>query len=646
MLILKVIPIDKGVFKDELTYFTSKEVEVGDIVTVTVKNREINGLVIESLPAEEAKSAIKNADFKLKKVEKIKKGNLFSPQFIEANNQLARYYAASPGQTLKSFIPKTILEESDKLISGNNRNKNKEVAKSAEGTDGIIIKQHIFTIQDSDEERLTYYKSLTREAFAKQSSVLLCLPTQNDIEQTLEQLGRGIIDYTIVLHSKMTKKELLIEWKKALANEHPILIVTTPLFLSINRQDIATIIIDKENSPIYKDFNRPFADARKLAEFYAKLADKKLILGDIVLRTETIFRTENKEFAPVSNLKFRSVSDAKQIFLPINNQKDEEEMDYQVVGRELEEIIKNSHEQNENTIVLAARRGLALTTVCDDCGTIITCRDCGNALVVHHAENHNIKEKNVFICHKCGAIHTPEDKCPTCGGWRLALLGIGIERLEGFFSNRCPEIPVFRLDSDSVKTSKKARELVEKFYTTPGSLLLATEMAYYYAHDPVANVALAAIDSFFSIPGFRTRERAFNLFLRFRTLATKRFIVQTRNPDEKIFNHLLSGNILDFYREEVAEREKFHYPPFETIIKITRIGKKTEVIQDMKKLEKLLVKYQPSIFASFSQESAVKYTAHALLKVRSTDWPNQELLDILSSIPPVFIINVDPEDIL
>lgn len=646
MRILKVVPIDKGIFKDELTYFTSQNAEVGAIASVVVKNRRVDSLIIESQPAEEAKSAIKSADFKLKKVEKIRKNGLFSPAFIEANRQLAQYHSSSSGQVLKSFASKAILEDFDKLVPNNTAVKITDDKSNVNGSSGNIIQQHIFTIQDSDEERLTYYKSLTREAFAKRSSVLLCLPTLGDIEHVLEQLGRGILDYTVVLHSKMNKKEIVREWQRALSDEHPILVVTTPLFLSINRPDITTIIIDKENSPIYKDFNRPFVDARTMAELYAKRSGKKLILGDVVLRTETIFRTENGEFTPVSNLKFRSCSDAKQILLPINNQKDEEETDYQIIGRKLEEIIKQAHEDNENTIVFASRRGLAPTTVCNDCGTIITCHDCGSALVVHHTGSHNAKEKNVFICHKCGAIRTPEDKCPTCGGWRLALLGIGIERLEEFLKDRCSEIPLFKLDSDSVKTSKKAREIVSKFYATPGSLLLATEMAYYYAHDPIANVILAAVDSFFSIPGFRTRERAFNIFLRLRALAQKKFVVQTRSPEEKIFTHLLGGNILDFYREELAERKRFHYPPFEIIIKITRIGKKPEVIQDMKKLEKTLDTYQPSVFAAFSQESAAKYTAHALVKIPIMEWPKRELLDILLSLPPAFIVNVDPEDIL
>ena len=45
MKIVSVIPLKKGVLKEELTYFTAQEIEVGSIVNIPVRTKKILGLV-------------------------------------------------------------------------------------------------------------------------------------------------------------------------------------------------------------------------------------------------------------------------------------------------------------------------------------------------------------------------------------------------------------------------------------------------------------------------------------------------------------------------------------------------------------------------------------------------------------------------
>jgi len=39
-----------------------------------------------------------------------------------------------------------------------------------------------------------------------------------------------------------------------------------------------------------------------------------------------------------------------------------------------------------------------------------------------------------------------------------------------------------------------------------------------------------------------------NIILSLRSLASKKMIIQTRRPDELIFDYALKGNLADFYR--------------------------------------------------------------------------------------------------
>ena len=61
MYIIEVIPISRGIGADSLSYFTSKEVNIGSIVKVPLRNKSINSIVISIKNAEEIKSDIDSA---------------------------------------------------------------------------------------------------------------------------------------------------------------------------------------------------------------------------------------------------------------------------------------------------------------------------------------------------------------------------------------------------------------------------------------------------------------------------------------------------------------------------------------------------------------------------------------------------------
>ena len=68
MKIVNVIPLKKGVFKNDLTYFTSKNIDRGNIVKITLRGKEILGLVLSTEDVSGAKINIKDLNFNLKKI--------------------------------------------------------------------------------------------------------------------------------------------------------------------------------------------------------------------------------------------------------------------------------------------------------------------------------------------------------------------------------------------------------------------------------------------------------------------------------------------------------------------------------------------------------------------------------------------------
>lgn len=632
MFIVKVVPIARGIGKETLSYFTTSEVKPGAVVKVPVRNRTISGLVVAVEPASELKAELRSSAFSMRKIGKLKMLPIFLPAFIDAAKDAADYSASSTGNVLASITSRTILEESEQISDKKIATIEHEMADLA---------PEPYTLQADEDERIAHYKSLIREQFAKKRSIFFCLPTIQDTKKIFEQLSKGIEEYTIVLNSALSKKELIGNWNKILEHEHPVLVIATGAFMGVPRHDFGMIIVERESSTSYKLQTRPYLDIRTFAEFFARRIQAKLIFGDILLRTETLWRTKNGEMAELSPLKFRSISTAKEQIIDMKKYKLMDTPEFRIISDELEELIKKNKENNEHMFIFAARRGLAPMTVCGDCATTVICGRCSAPTILHHG-----LDGNYFLCHRCGERRSAEERCRLCGSWKLTTLGIGIELIEDVLKNMFPDLKIFRMDKDSVTTHKQALAVTNQFYNSPGSILLGTEMALLYLEKPINNAGVTSIDSLFSIPDFRITERIMNILLKIRALTQQTYIVQTRSRDQRVFDYATKGNLMDFYRDELDERKKLNYPPFSTLIKLSIRGPKFRVDEEMKKVELALHEYEPVIFPAFIDTVKNKSIMHALIKLPHTDWISKPLLQKLLSLPPHVAINIDPESLL
>ena len=68
MYIATVIPIQKGSQKEYLSYFSAIDIPLGSIVSIPVRSRVVDAIVINIEEARDIKSDIKNADYQLKKI--------------------------------------------------------------------------------------------------------------------------------------------------------------------------------------------------------------------------------------------------------------------------------------------------------------------------------------------------------------------------------------------------------------------------------------------------------------------------------------------------------------------------------------------------------------------------------------------------
>lgn len=659
MQILTVTPLARGGPQGSLTYFSKDPAPVGSLVMVPLRSREVPALVLASDSASNAKASLKSSDYAVKKIAHLRPRHIFTKAFIDTAQEMARVSAQDFGETLFALTPKTILDAyvSEAL---------EPIKKS--GVEESEKKIKIRAIQTTTLHREEAWKRLVRESFVRHESVFICLPSAIDVERVALELKHGIEDYTFAFHGNLTKKRLLATWEKAVQEPHAIVVVGTPQYLMLPRA-WSTVVIDEEHSRAWKTVAPPHLDLRTTAELYARHLGATLIFGAPCLRPETHQRITSGEIYEFDRIDSHARIDHEGAPLEtaiIDPRPEEKQIkhDYNkrtvvVLTERVRETIKNAVTKNERVFLLATRKGLASITACSDCGTLVRCKVCEAPLVIHKKTNRKEetslnKDLYVFSCHSCGTMRAPEaglhETCTLCKGWRLEPLGIGIERIEQEVAKLFPDTPCFTLDGDHAKTHAQAKKIIAQFENAGdtkkrGAILIGTPMAVPH-FSTTQHTAIISLDSLFAIPDFRMSERIFTLILALREKTKKSFLIQTRTDDTTVLTQALDGNLAEFTENELALRKAFSYPPFGTIIKITIRGTRTTVPTELERLKEYLGEYAPIAPGICTREPKGLFRMHLILKLATTQWPNDTLKGKLRALPRGFIIEVNPDHLL
>ena len=647
MNIITVIPLTRSKMVSELSYFTASDVPAGAVVSVPLRSSTVNAIVIDVKPVSDMKGDIKDATYALKKLGKVKAIAFFPTSFMDSCKTLADYYATNVGIIIDKLMSATLIENAHRIAPP---------CIPATATS----QNEIFAVQGDDIDRMSSWRSLIRQEFARKKSLVIYVPTIEDVRNMYRLLEKGIEGYIFSLHSGLSEKEVLSTWQSIATTNHPLVIIATGSYALMPRSDIETIIIEYENGKGWITQRAPYLDVRHALETISRKHKQTIHIADRLLRVETLKRLDNHELTEGTPFKWRSITTAKETLIDMRTKKPEQKVQesehaikeddepkipikFRVLSTELELLINKNLEDNSHLFIYTVRRGMSPMTVCSDCETIVSCNNCSAPVVLHTSKESG---KNFFMCHKCGERRSAMETCIHCASWRLTPLGIGIDRVAEEIQKQFPMIDVFKIDGDTVKTDKQIHATVDKFKAKPGSILLGTEMALLYLPEKIEHVALVSIDSLFALPDFRIQEKIMYTLIRLRAAADRSFLVQTRRPLEKIFEYGMKGNLSDFYRTTLDERMQFSYPPYSLLIKLTIEGKKDAIANDMAAFVKLLEPHEIDVFPAFTSTVKGNSVIHGLLKISPRAWPDAELVAKLRSLPPHVSIKVNPESLL
>jgi len=630
MNVVSVIPLIRGSQLDTLSYYTSQTFPLGTIITVPIRNQQKPAVVLKCAPGSATKAALRAATFRLRKLPEQHECPALPAALLQTAQTLVKHTPAELGAIVYALLPKEVREGDVTIatVSGN--------YQARENTD-------ITVLTGTYEDRYRSYRSRIRETFAHRGSVLFVVPTTADVERARTCLERGIEKRIVTFSAALTKKKLHDAYADFQDVTHAKLVITTPSHAFLDRHDFTDIIIDQSRSRAYKSRFRPYLDIRECLKHLARHTGRRVVLGDLVprtedeyLRREDIYETEGdvpKRLTVTGRLEVveppatRSASDKFELFFP-------------PVLKELASITS----KRKNIFIYAARRGLAPVVTCVDCGYIFRCPDSGAPYTLFKTEK-NGEEQRWFVAAASGRRLRAPDTCPQCSSWRLRERGIGIQHIEKELRAQFPTVPLILFDHTTATTLRKATQLVSTFYETKGAIMLGTAMALPYLERPIPYTIVTSLDAARSVPTWRAEEELFSLLMQLREKTEEVCYLQTRSAPDEVVGLAVSAQIEAFYDGELALREQLKYPPFSIFVHLTLAGTAQMVQKLETELDALLLPWKPRFYHAPTTTSA-KATRYGLLRIPRHAWPDEKLMHTLRSLPPNVRIEVNPDRII
>lgn len=171
----------------------------------------------------------------------------------------------------------------------------------------------------------------------------------------------------------------------------------------------------------------------------------------------------------------------------------------------------------------------------------------------------------------------------------MKIHGFGTERIEDEVYALFPEARVARMDLDTTRRKDDYQSILSAFAAHEVDILIGTQMVTKGLHfDNVSLVAVLNADSLLTQPTFRSYERAYHMLeqvsgragrTRTEEADSAEVFIQTFDPKHPVFDWVIRHDYDAMYREQIAERESFRYPPFTRLITITLRHRHDETVE-------------------------------------------------------------------
>ncbi len=422
------------------------------------------------------------------------------------------------------------------------------------------------------------YIHLIQRALERKEQVLYLLPEIALTVQMMRRLQRVFGDRLGIYHSKYSDAERVEIWQKQLSkNPYDVILgARSAVFLPFQR--LGLVIVDEEHETSYKQQDpAPRYHARSAAIMLAQMYHARTLLGTATPSLESYHNAKIGKYGLVE-LKERYQG----IGLPEIQVVDVADLQHRKMmagpfSPLLLAKVREALERGEQVILFQNRRGFAPLIECKQCGWVPHCQHCDVSLTYH-------RQMNQLTCHYCGFTYRIPSECPCCGSTELKTRGYGTEKIEEQVREVFPEARVARMDLDTTRSRNAYERIITDFGAGRTNILIGTQMiSKGLDFDKVSVVGILNADSMLNYPDFRAYEHAFMMMAQVSGRAGRKgkrglVVLQTKSKDVPVIQQVVRNDYVALYKDLIAERQTFHYPPYYHLIYIYMKHRSDEVV--------------------------------------------------------------------
>lgn len=630
--------------RELLTYQSEQKLATGKVVSVQLRSTTTLGIIVHE---------VTKPRFATKPIGLIINLPELPPELIKLALWLSEYYPAGLGSIGQQFLPKNLTGTTipqvlaatdvphivDKLppLTGDQQNVVSKI------TDSGTYMIH----GETGTGKTRVYIELAQRTLNEGRSAVILTPEISLTPQLAKNFKAAFGDQVIVTHSGLTDKERRTAWLQILTSSVPLLIIGPRSALFTPLQNIGLVVIDESHEPSYKQEQSPHYLTSKVAAKLAELHKAVLVLGSATPSIADYFvaQQKNKPILRMTNIAQTSTFKPPQIeIVDLKNRSDFSKSPY--LSDTLLSAIDQSLRAGEQTLLFLNRRGTARIILCDQCGWQALCEHC-NLPLTYHGDSH------IMRCHTCGRTKPAASYCPVCNNPKIVLKSIGTKAIVENISSIFPSARIQRFDTDNKKS-----ERIEQHYTSILSgnidIIVGTQILAKGLDLPKLSVVGVVIaDTSLNFPDYTADERTYQLLRQVigrvgRGHRESSVILQTYDPSNFIVQAAASNTWGDFYNREIAIREKFLFPPFCFVLKLTcrrasgnAAMKKAESFADtIREMGIRVLVDGPS--PSLHEKIGTKYQWQLVIKAKQ----RAELLKVINVLPTDWSYDLDPLNLL
>lgn len=397
-----------------------------------------------------------------------------------------------------------------------------------------------------------YLQAIARELDAGRGAIVM-VPEISLTPQTVQRFASRFGDRVAVLHSALSDGERYDEWHRIRAGAARVVVGPRSAVWAPVR-NLGLIVVDEEHETSYKQDETPRYHARDVAVLRGAIEGARVVLGSATPSLESWLNVARGKYR-LATMKCRAGAGTLPTVRLV------EMRDGSIFSPDLLDAIRLRLDRHEQTILFLNRRGYSRQVVCEACGHVIECPDCGLPYTYHQADN-------CLRCHVCGGWVARPATCPACHAPALEYRGIGTQRAEAALKKCFARAKVLRMDADSTSRKHTHDDILDAFRRQEADILLGTQMIAKGLDFP--NVTLVGVlnaDSSINMPDFRAVERSFQLFAQVAGRAGRaelpgEVFIQSHEIESPVLRAVVRGDFAAFAADELKAREEGFFPPY------------------------------------------------------------------------------------